>query len=149
MTFEIPASNYAPGEKLSYRHGAGNDTSSKIQRLHGTITRLLKGTDDPDKRKTLEDLQSELNELEEDQIKLKENANDELTERRKDQDKSSEDDDPDALMKNRDVDEPEDSKLAAMQQSDKDSIYSVLSYKIASKRVKGDSLMQSIGVRDD
>ena len=146
MTFEIPASNYAPGEKLSYRHGAGNDTSSKIQRLHGTITRLLKGTDDPDKKKTLEDLQSELDELEEDQIKLKENANDELTERRKNQTDGEPSEDEDELMKNRDVD---DAKMQAQLQADQDSRYSVLSYKIASKGVKGDSFMQKLGVSDD
>ncbi len=146
MTFEVRPSHYAPGEKLYFRNGAGNDTSSKIQRLHGTITRLLKGTDDPDKKKTLEDLQSELDELEEDQIKLKENANDELTERRKNQTDGEPSEDEDELMKNRDVD---DAKMQAQLQADQDSRYSVLSYKVASKGVKGDSFMKKLGVSDD
>ena len=147
MTFEVRPSHYAPGEKLYFRNGAGNDPSSKIQRLHGTITRLLKGTDDPDKRKTLEDLQSELDELEEDQIKLKENANDELTNRRKNQTdgEPSEDSPEEELKKNRDVDT---AKMQAQRESDSQGRYSVLSYKVASKGVKGDSFMKLLGVRD-
>ena len=144
MTFKIHK-NYAPGEKLYFRNGAGNDPSSKIQKLQAVIAKLLDGIEDEEKKKRLEQLQSDLDILEEDQIKLKEDANHELEERRKDEDESAEDDDPDVLKKNRDVDT---AKTAAQRESDSQGRYSVLSYKIASRGVKGDSVMKLLGVRD-
>ena len=147
MTFEVRPSHYAPGEKLYFRNGAGNDPSSKIQRLHGTITRLLEGTDDPDKKKTLEDMQSELDKIEEEFLKFNKANETELEERRKNQTdgEPNEDSPEEELKKNRDVDE---AKMQAQRESDSQGRYSVLSYKVASKGVKGDSFMKLLGVCD-
>ncbi len=155
--------------------GSEETCDHQLMKVQASITKSADPEEIEKRIKEIDKMIAQLDELEEinklspdEQFDRLEDAEEtELIERRKNQvdGEPSEDEDPEEVLKERRKDDAflknigvhddpkikidEDAKLQAELQSMQDSKYSVLSYLVASKGVKGDSLMQSIGVSND